>query len=113
VRLPTFDAKHKATLCPGGLRSRRGIGDEACHCLTELRIDLICYGHYSDQQQTEIDTSQVVLQGLKDADLQHPRFLYQHGGAITLPAPVQPVQSCGGGYQLRGTDWLGGEETKH
>jgi hypothetical protein len=35
-----------------------------------LRINLVCNRHYANQQHAEIDARQVILQRLKDADLQ-------------------------------------------
>jgi hypothetical protein len=57
------------------LRSSRqciadGLLDVACHRLAELRIDLVCNRHHANQQHAEIDARQVILQRLKDADLQ-------------------------------------------
>lgn len=42
---------------------------KACHLLTQLPIDFVGDCHYADQQQTEIDTSQVVLQRVEDTHL--------------------------------------------
>jgi hypothetical protein len=46
--------------CIGGRSGGRTCG-EAFHRLTQLRIDFVCDGHDSNQQQTEIDIGQIVL----------------------------------------------------
>lgn len=47
------------------------LGDVASHRLCELRVDFISDRHYPNQQEAEVHFGQIVLQCLKDTDLQH------------------------------------------
>ena len=57
------------------LLNRRGFEKRflhvAVHRLTELRVHLIRDCHNSIQKNAEIDAREILLQGLKDTDLQH------------------------------------------
>ena len=55
----------------GGLERFAGIAFDR---LAKLEIDLIGNGHHSDEQHTIVDVQQVFMQGVEDADLQHPRL---------------------------------------
>jgi hypothetical protein len=50
--------------------------DETIHRLAQLGIDLVCNRHHTNQQHPEIDSCEILLQRIKDADLQHPGLLH-------------------------------------
>jgi len=49
-----------------------GLSNEACHRLCQLRINFIGNGHHVKQKQAEVHGLKIILQRLKDANLQHP-----------------------------------------
>ncbi len=84
--------------------SRPGTGfDVAEHGLLQLRIHFVCDGDYIEQDLAEIHSPQIVLQGIKDTDLQDSRFLHHHSGGVALFSPQISVLTCGDGdVGLRG-----------
>src|SRR5579859_2413200 len=52
---------------------------ETEHRLLQLRIHFVGDGHHIEQHSAEIHTSQIVLQRIKDGDLQDARLFNNHG----------------------------------
>lgn len=78
---------------------------ETKHGLFQLRIHFISDGHDVEQNGTEIDAAQIVLQGIENTDLQNSRFFHDHGDGVTLPPAENSMITGSPGNGRLGIDW--------
>src|ERR1700721_2547364 len=89
----------------GPIRRERALNrfrGEAGYGLSQLGIDFVGDQHDPSQQHAVVDRGQVLLQSVKDADLQHGGLFDQHGGRIALPVAGRTVLGSVAGYHFSG-----------
>ena len=85
----------------------------ARHRSTELSINLVRDRHHVGQKEVKFYVIKIVMQGLEDADLQHPRLFNHHRGGIALLASSYSVFSSVLSEQLFRAGNSGRPETEH
>src|SRR6202048_5188043 len=70
---------------------------ESEHRLLQLGIHLICNGRHVEHHNTEIDVSQIVMEGYKNAYLQNSKFFHYHGDSVALRVSQNSVLACRAG----------------
>lgn len=73
-----------------------GCLDITAHRLGELGINFVGDGHDAYQHQAEIDLAEVIVEGLKDADLEHTGLFDHHRRGVALSIPRYAMRDGGG-----------------
>jgi hypothetical protein len=59
-------------------------GHVAVHRLGQLRVDFVGDGHDVGQEETEIQSAEILLQGSEEGDLEDARVVHQHSWRVAL-----------------------------